>query len=293
MEREDEDDPIVYKEIITETSLACADTGRELDKDKDVDHAYVFGSENNLRSLVRFSKAEMQKLRSFGQEPGIRILGFKPIRELHFYENIKHAYFIYPSDLVSFLDRLSKRYILAFSDIYITSRIPILHEPSVHYCRAWQTRRGWQLLYSVQEGMSSQLLQQYYHNWKNEALTVKWSHRECTLSRYHMPMIFVKRQRGTRISFKVRVEEYIYIYILCVRSHLTQSPPFLKPMKIRLNVLARLSRHLPRTLPLIQTFFPMQVLTIITKSYWPSLSMMRCRLMLKTRQSPIILSSKR
>lgn len=101
MDREDEDDPIVYKEIVTETSLACADTGRELDKDKDVDHAYSFGNENNLRSLVRFSKAEMQKLRSFGQEPGIRVLGFKPICELNFYENTKHAYFLYPSDLVS------------------------------------------------------------------------------------------------------------------------------------------------------------------------------------------------
>lgn len=101
MEREDEDDPIVYKEIITETSLHCADTGKELDKERDVDHAFSFGPENNLRSQVRFSKAEMQKLRTFGQEPGIRILGFKPYRELHFHENIKHSYFIYPSDLVS------------------------------------------------------------------------------------------------------------------------------------------------------------------------------------------------
>jgi ATP-dependent DNA helicase 2 subunit 1 len=101
MEREDEDDPIVYKEIITETTLNCADTGRELDKDRDVDYAFAFGSENNLRSKVRFSQMEMQKLRTFGQEPSIKIIGFKPFRELHFHENLKHAYFIYPFDLVS------------------------------------------------------------------------------------------------------------------------------------------------------------------------------------------------
>ncbi|UZJ54617.1 hypothetical protein CBS101457_003937 [Exobasidium rhododendri] len=99
MEREDEDDPIVYKEVITETTLNCADTGRELDKDRDVEHAFTFGTENNLRSKVRFSQHEMQKLRTFGQEPSIKIMGFKPLRELHFHENIKHAYFIYPSDL--------------------------------------------------------------------------------------------------------------------------------------------------------------------------------------------------
>lgn len=101
MDREDEDDPIIYKEVITETTLNCADTGRELDKDRDVDHAFTFGSENNLRSKVRFSKAEMQKLRTFGQEPSIKIMGFKPYKELHFHENVKHAYFIYPFDLVS------------------------------------------------------------------------------------------------------------------------------------------------------------------------------------------------
>lgn len=98
MEREDEDDPIVYKEVVTETALTCADTGRELDKDRDVDVAFSFGSENNMRAKVRFSQAELRKLRMFGQLPSIRILGFKPASELHFYENIKHAYFIYPSD---------------------------------------------------------------------------------------------------------------------------------------------------------------------------------------------------
>lgn len=101
MDREDEDDPVVYKEIVTQTSLQCADTGRPLDKDTDVDRAFAFGNENSIRSQVRFSNIEMQKLRCFGQEPGIRILGFKPYKELHFHENIKHSYFIYPSDTVS------------------------------------------------------------------------------------------------------------------------------------------------------------------------------------------------
>ncbi|PWN37744.1 Ku DNA-binding complex, Ku70 subunit [Meira miltonrushii] len=98
MDREDEDDPIVYKEVVTETALTCVDTGKELDKDRDVDIAFNFGSENNMRSKVRFSPGEMRKLRSFGQLPSIRIIGFKPRSELHFYENVKHAYFIYPSD---------------------------------------------------------------------------------------------------------------------------------------------------------------------------------------------------
>ena len=106
MDREDEDDPVVYKEIVTETMLHCADTGRELDRERDVDHAFNFGSENNMRSKVRFSAAEMQTLRMFGQEPSIRILGFKPIQELLFQENVKHSYFIYPCDLVGSTDLL-------------------------------------------------------------------------------------------------------------------------------------------------------------------------------------------
>lgn len=140
---EDEDDPVVYKEIITDTSLACVvsrrlprgrfdcsyaftcfdkDTGRELDKDRDIDVAFSFGGDASLRSKVRFSPNEMKALRMFGQKPsesertnvpimmtdtkrsllsGIKILGFKPITELRFYENVKHSYFIYPSDDVS------------------------------------------------------------------------------------------------------------------------------------------------------------------------------------------------
>lgn len=101
MEREDEDDPITYKEVVTETTLACTDTGRELDKDRDIDVAFSFGSDSSMRSKVRFTQGELRKLRSFGQVPSIRILGFKPDTELLFYENVKHAYFIYPSDAVS------------------------------------------------------------------------------------------------------------------------------------------------------------------------------------------------
>lgn len=101
MPREDEDDPIIYKEVTTETELRCADTGRLLNPQTDIETAINFGTESTARSKVRFSPAELKRLRTFGQKPGIRVLGFKPRSHLLFYENVKHSYFIYPSDIVS------------------------------------------------------------------------------------------------------------------------------------------------------------------------------------------------
>jgi ATP-dependent DNA helicase 2 subunit 1 len=39
----------------------------------------------------------LKEIRNFG-EPILRILGFKPIKQLRFWDNIRPSYFIYPSD---------------------------------------------------------------------------------------------------------------------------------------------------------------------------------------------------
>ena len=44
-----------------------------------------------------FTEDERKQIRSFG-EPVLRILGFKPISALRFWENLRPSYFIYPSD---------------------------------------------------------------------------------------------------------------------------------------------------------------------------------------------------
>lgn len=44
-----------------------------------------------------FTQDELKQIRTFG-EPVLRILGFKPISTLKFWENLRPSYFIYPSD---------------------------------------------------------------------------------------------------------------------------------------------------------------------------------------------------
>jgi ATP-dependent DNA helicase 2 subunit 1 len=44
-----------------------------------------------------FSADELKQIRNFG-EPILRILGFKPVSTLRFWENLRPSYFIYPSD---------------------------------------------------------------------------------------------------------------------------------------------------------------------------------------------------
>lgn len=57
-----------------------------------IQRAYKFGGEH-----IVFTPDELKEIRSFG-EPILRILGFKPISALRFWDNMRPSYFIYPSD---------------------------------------------------------------------------------------------------------------------------------------------------------------------------------------------------
>ena len=62
-----------------------------------MEQAFFFGSDASLRSKVKFGREEIARLKSFGQKPGIEVLGFKP-NALAVRDNIKTAYFLYPFD---------------------------------------------------------------------------------------------------------------------------------------------------------------------------------------------------
>ncbi|PWN39348.1 SPOC domain-like protein [Ceraceosorus guamensis] len=91
--------PMSYLEIDVRTEQWCKDTGRTLNP-SEIETAFSFGTDSSLRSKVRFSPAEVKRLRTFGQKPGIEILGFKPNTEdsLSYRDNIKISYFLYPFD---------------------------------------------------------------------------------------------------------------------------------------------------------------------------------------------------
>lgn len=65
----------------------------------DVTNVFQMGADDDERAQVSLSDEEIKALREFGCVPGLVLLGFKNRSTLHFYENIKHAYFLYPSDL--------------------------------------------------------------------------------------------------------------------------------------------------------------------------------------------------
>ena len=67
------------------------DTSRTIEKGE-IRKAFKFGGEQ-----VLFSLEEVSALRHFG-DPGIRIVGFKPLSMLPFWANLKPATFIYPSE---------------------------------------------------------------------------------------------------------------------------------------------------------------------------------------------------
>ena len=67
------------------------DTARAVDKDE-IKKAYKFGGEQ-----ITFTPEEVSELRHFG-DPGIRIIGFKPMSMLPIWANIKPSTFIYPSE---------------------------------------------------------------------------------------------------------------------------------------------------------------------------------------------------
>ena len=67
------------------------DTARIVEKG-DIRKAYKFGG-----AQITFTPDEISKLRDFG-EPGIRIIGFKPMSMLPIWANIRPSTFIYPSE---------------------------------------------------------------------------------------------------------------------------------------------------------------------------------------------------
>ena len=73
------------------TTQMAEDTARTVDK-VEIKKAYKFGGEQ-----IAFSPDEVLALRHFG-DPGIRIIGFKPINLLSFWANLKPSTFIYPSE---------------------------------------------------------------------------------------------------------------------------------------------------------------------------------------------------
>lgn len=97
--RADEDD--VWQEVTTTSHFQCKETGQILDGKKQVYHGFSLGFDTTPRGTVRFTPEEINKLKTSSMKPGLKLLGFKDRRELRFWENIKHSYFIFPTDAVS------------------------------------------------------------------------------------------------------------------------------------------------------------------------------------------------
>lgn len=92
------EDPNDLYEIIGIQHMHRTTTG-ELVKPENMDQVYLLCESDAPEAQVTFTNEEIKELRQFGCLPGLSLLGFKDRSTLHFYENIKHAYFVYPSDL--------------------------------------------------------------------------------------------------------------------------------------------------------------------------------------------------
>ncbi len=73
------------------TTQMADDTARTVEK-VEIRKAYKFGGEQ-----ITFTPEEVSELRNFG-DPGIRIIGFKPLSMLPVWANFKPSTFIYPSE---------------------------------------------------------------------------------------------------------------------------------------------------------------------------------------------------
>lgn len=94
--REGEDD--AYQEIMTQSHMQCRDTGKLLDPQSDIYHAFALGFDVTQRSTVRFTPEEINTLKTSGMQPVLKVLGFKEADTLRFWENVKHSIFIFPSE---------------------------------------------------------------------------------------------------------------------------------------------------------------------------------------------------
>lgn len=84
----DGDKPQIAK---ASTTQIADDTARTIEK-AEIKKAYKFGGEQ-----IVFTPEEASSLRNFG-EPGIRIIGFKPLDKLEIWASMKPSTFIYPSE---------------------------------------------------------------------------------------------------------------------------------------------------------------------------------------------------
>jgi len=92
------EDPNDLYEVVSVQHMHRTTTG-ELVKPEEMDHVYMLCESDSPEAQISFSSEEIKALRQFGCLPGLSLLGFKDRTTVHFYENIKHAYFLYPSDL--------------------------------------------------------------------------------------------------------------------------------------------------------------------------------------------------
>ncbi|EMR08362.1 hypothetical protein PNEG_03202 [Pneumocystis murina B123] len=82
------EEPQIVKTVV---NYVCQETSAPL-KNEDIKMAYDFGGKKIL-----FSEEQMTILR-FYEDPIIRILGFKSLDQLNFWENVLPSYFLYPID---------------------------------------------------------------------------------------------------------------------------------------------------------------------------------------------------
>lgn len=92
------EDPNDLYEVASIQRMYRTTTG-ELVKPEEMDHVYMLCESDSPEAQISFTNEEIKTLRQFGCLPGLSLLGFKDRSTVHFYENIKHAYFLYPSDL--------------------------------------------------------------------------------------------------------------------------------------------------------------------------------------------------
>jgi ATP-dependent DNA helicase 2 subunit 1 len=94
--RENEDS--IWREVIAESHLQCRETGALLNPATQVYHAFSLGFDTTPRNVVRFSPEEINDLKTSGLKPTLKVLGFKDRSVLRFWENVKHAIFIFPTE---------------------------------------------------------------------------------------------------------------------------------------------------------------------------------------------------
>lgn len=92
------EDPEDMYEVMAYQHLYDTQSGNRVSAAQ-VANAYQICDDPMNPAQVLLSEDEVKSLRTFGCIPGIKLLGFKSRDTLHFFKNIKHAYFLYPSDL--------------------------------------------------------------------------------------------------------------------------------------------------------------------------------------------------